>query len=87
MVNQNPKPLSAKKAAAPSKLLTALANFPQMPDEAFVAQPVVESLYSCSAATVWRMVKAKSIPQPHKTGPNSTRWKVGELRAALAAAT
>jgi predicted DNA-binding transcriptional regulator AlpA len=63
----------------------ALRDFDQLPDSASVRLPVVKALYACSAATVWRRVKAGVIPQPKKFGEKLTAWNVGELRQALAA--
>ncbi|PTQ68368.1 AlpA family transcriptional regulator [Nitrosomonas oligotropha] len=64
----------------------ALKNFDQLPDTANVRQPVVQGLYGCSAASVWRGVKDGRIPKPRKLSPRTTCWNVGELRAALIAA-
>lgn len=64
----------------------ALRNFDQLPDTANVRQPVVQGLYGCSAASVWRGVKDGRIPKPRKLSPRTTCWNVGELRAALIAA-
>lgn len=61
-----------------------LENFKAAPDEAFVKIPVVQTLFACSAATVWRRVKAGLIPAPVKLSERSTAWRVGDLRAALA---
>lgn len=63
----------------------ALKNFDFLPDSASVRQPVVEALYACSPASVWRGVKAGRIPKPRKLSPRTTCWNVGELRQALAA--
>lgn len=63
--------------------LAALENFDRLPDSARVRQPVVEALFACSAATVWRRVKDGSIPSPKKLSPRCTSWNVGELRVAL----
>lgn len=63
-----------------------LRNFDFLPDSAYVRQPVVQSLYACSAASVWRGVKAGRIPKPSKLSPRTTCWNVGELRHALALA-
>lgn len=61
-----------------------LTNFDSLPDSAHVRQPVVEALFGCSAATVWRWVKANVIPKPHKFGEQRiSAWNVGELREAL----
>ncbi|MBV2264272.1 MAG: AlpA family phage regulatory protein [Thauera sp.] len=62
----------------------ALENFKAAPDEALVKIPVVQTLFACSAATVWRRVKAGQLPAPVKLSERSTCWRVGDLRAALA---
>lgn len=71
----------------PSKTQTlpdALTNFDSLPDSAYVRQPVVEALFACSSASVWRGVGAGRIPRPKKLSPRTTCWNVGELRKALA---
>jgi predicted DNA-binding transcriptional regulator AlpA len=60
----------------------AFAAFDVSPDSALVAQSVVQKLYSCSPATIWRRVKSGDIPAPIKI-VGSTRWRVGDLRKAL----
>ena len=60
-------------------------NFDALPPSASVSQPTVEALFSVSAATVWRWVNSGKIPQPRRYGLRTTRWNVGELRAALSA--
>lgn len=60
-----------------------IVNFDQLPDSAFVSQPVVLTLWGISSATAWRWVKSGLLPRPHKVGPHTTRWRVGELRACL----
>jgi predicted DNA-binding transcriptional regulator AlpA len=62
----------------------SLRNFDSLPDSAHVRQPVVEALYACSSASVWRGTKNGNIPKPHKFSARVTAWNVGELRAALA---
>jgi len=61
----------------------ALRHFDALPDSANVRQPVVEALYGCSGATVWRGVKRGTIPPPRKLSARVTAWNVGELRRAL----
>lgn len=61
----------------------ALRNFDSMPDAGFVRLPVVAALFACSPATVWRRVKAKSLPEPRKLSEKVTAWRVGDLRKAL----
>lgn len=65
----------------------ALKNFDSLPNAANVRQPIVEALFSCSSATVWRRVKDGRIPRPRKLSDRVTTWNVGELRAALSAGT
>jgi predicted DNA-binding transcriptional regulator AlpA len=67
-----------------SAIPDALKNFDSLPDSANVRQPVVEGLFSCSAATVWRMVKRGSLPTPRKLSERVTAWNVGDLRKTLA---
>ena len=59
-----------------------ISDFDRRPDLALVALPVVCKLWDISPATAWRRVKDGLIPQPYREG-GSTRWRVGELRAAL----
>lgn len=67
-----------------SAIPDALKHFDHLPDSAYVRQPVVEALYACSSATVWRRVKDGRIPKPRKLSDRVTAWNVGELRQALA---
>jgi len=60
-----------------------LSLFDSLPDSANVRQPVVEGLFACSSATVWRWSKDGTIPAPRKLAPRVTVWNVGELRAVL----
>jgi prophage regulatory protein len=59
---------------------TALAQFDAFPDSAHVRLPVVAALNGVSPATVWRWVRAGRLPSPVKLGPNTTAWRVGDLR-------
>jgi len=69
-------------AAAPE--IACLHGFDDLPSSAYVRQRVVEGLLSCSASTVWRLVKQGRIPAPRKLGARVTAWRVADLRAALA---
>ncbi|MCA3642794.1 MAG: transcriptional regulator [Burkholderia sp.] len=66
-------------------LLDSLKDFDNLPTVALVRQPVVEVLFACSSTSVWRNVKSGRIPQPVKVSAGVTAWRVGDLRAALAA--
>lgn len=79
-----PSPACNLPAPAAARIPDALAAFPHLPDEAFTDIKIVSAVTSRSPASIWRDVKAGRLPAPYKIGPRSTRWKVGELRAALA---
>ncbi|MBS0586369.1 MAG: AlpA family phage regulatory protein [Proteobacteria bacterium] len=66
-----------------STIPDALKNFDSLPDSANVRQPVVQALYGCSSATIWRMVKRGTLPTPRKLSERITVWNVGDLRKAL----
>jgi len=59
------------------------SNFDSLPNSAHVRLPMLEQLYGCSSASIWRHVKTGLIPAPRKFGARITAWNVGELRAAL----
>ncbi len=67
-----------------SAISDALKNFDSLPDSANVRQPVVEALFACSPATIWRMVK-RGVLKPKKLSERVTAFNVGDLRKALAA--
>lgn len=69
----------------PNNISDPIKDFDFLPDSASVRLPVVQLLYACSPASVWRGVKAGRIPKPRKLSPRTTCWNVGELRQALAA--
>lgn len=71
--------------AKPCALHPALTNFDELPDSAYVPISVVAALRGSSYATIWRQVRDGRLPAPYKLGKRSTRWKVGELRAAMPA--
>jgi predicted DNA-binding transcriptional regulator AlpA len=60
-----------------------LKNFDSLPSAANVRLPVVQALFSCSAATVWRMV-ARGTLKTRKMSERVTTFNVGDLRAVMA---
>ena len=74
-----PKPATSKQRGIPY----ALRIFSDLPAEAFVRQDVVEALFACSGATVWRHIQKHLIPKSKKLSSRITAWQVGELREAL----
>jgi predicted DNA-binding transcriptional regulator AlpA len=69
---------------APKSIPAALQDFDSLPDSAHVRIKVVAALNGIGPATVWRWVKSGRLPKPRKLGPNTTAWRVGELRRAAA---
>lgn len=64
----------------------ALELFDRYADSVNVSLPVVQGLFGCSRATIYRWVKNGYLPAPKKFGPRISRWNVGELRQVLAKA-
>ncbi|MDD4913349.1 MAG: AlpA family phage regulatory protein [Sideroxydans sp.] len=60
-----------------------IENFDSLPRSAFVREPVVLALLSCSKSSLWRWVKSSRVPSPVKLGMRTTAWQVGELRTYL----
>lgn len=59
----------------------ALEDFDKLPDSAKVPVQVVAAREGVSPVTIWRRAKSGLLPAPVKVG-GTTRWIVGELRAA-----
>ena len=66
----------------PEAIPDTLRHFDFLPNAAHVRQPIVERLFACSSATVWRRVKDGRIPKPRKLSDRVTDWNVGALRRA-----
>ena len=62
----------------------ALAAFDSLPDAALIDVSTYAALLGCSQNTVWRRAAAGIIPKPLKTSSQQTRWRVGDVRKALA---
>ncbi len=77
--------MSTSPGSTQADIPAALARFDRLPDSAHVRLPVVAALNGIGPATVWRWVKAGRLPAPVKLGPNTTAWRVGDLRAGAPA--
>ena len=74
-----------------------MTPFDKLPDAAMVRQAQLvpnanplkregqTPLLDISASTFWRMIARGEFPKPLKLGANITAWRVGEVRAWLAA--
>lgn len=72
-------------ALTPPALPLEFIEFDRLPASGFVRLPVVRLLFGgISGSSVWRCVKAGTIPQPVKLTDNITAWSVSGLRAVLA---
>ncbi|HAN55816.1 MAG TPA: transcriptional regulator [Betaproteobacteria bacterium] len=56
-----------------------------MPASAQVPAKTLAALLDISEVTVWRWSKSGRLPRPRKLGANTSRFNVGEVRAAIAA--
>lgn len=54
---------------------------PTLPAEGFVPLSSALQIAGCSKSTLWRWIADGRFPRPYKTGPNSSRFDAGELRA------
>lgn len=63
----------------------ALAAFDSLPDSALIDVGSYSMLLGCSTNTIWRRAAAGMIPKPIRVSPQQTRWRVGDVRKALAA--
>jgi predicted DNA-binding transcriptional regulator AlpA len=67
---------------AKETLTVSVKAFDDMPDSALVDIKVVSLVCGQSVNTTWRRAREGKLT-PIKTGPNSTRFRVGEIRAFL----
>jgi prophage regulatory protein len=59
-------------------------QFDTLPSTALVSVHEISLLSGKSTATLWRDVQGGRLPEPHKIGPKSPRWSVGDIRRFLA---
>ena len=57
-------------------------NLDSWPNSARLSVREVAAWKGVSVNTIWRWVREKRMPAPHKIGPNCTRFELGALRAA-----
>lgn len=54
-----------------------------LPDSAFVSAADLAAHFRVTVKTIWRWAGGQ-LPQPYQLGANTTRWKAGEVRQAIA---
>lgn len=62
----------------------ALEAFDSLPDSALIDVNTYSRLLGCSATTIWRRAAAGMLPKPIRVSDQQTRWRVGDVRKALA---
>ncbi len=77
-----PAPVDGYSENIAQRVKRTLEIFPVLPDDALIELRVVCALRGRSRASNWRDVKDGRLAQPIKVG-HSTRWRVGDVRAAL----
>lgn len=56
---------------------------PTLPDTGFVRLPQVLAVIPVSKSSWYAGIQAGKYPQPVKLGPNTTAWKVSDIRALV----
>lgn len=74
----------SKNSTSKQNITSTLSSFTILPDCAFINIEIVCSLYGLSRATIWRKVKARTMPQPVKVSERRTAWQIADIRADLA---
>lgn len=64
-----------------------LQYFQSLPDDALIDTWVVSALLARSRASIWRDVANCRLAQPVRIGSRSTRWRAGDVRAAMKGGT
>ena len=59
-------------------------NFDALPDGAFITDIDLAAVFQVHRLTIWKWSKSEQLPKPYRLGGNTTRWKVGEVRQAIA---
>ncbi|MBT8002175.1 MAG: transcriptional regulator [Rhodospirillales bacterium] len=75
--------LHSSQFTTPDYLPTRIKQFDALPSSALMNVREISLLSGKSTATLWRDVKNKRLAAPIKLGPNSTRWRVSDVRRFL----
>jgi predicted DNA-binding transcriptional regulator AlpA len=72
-----------RRAKIAHRVQRTLEFLPSLPDSAFIEIRVVSVLLGRSTASIWRDVAHGRLARPVRVGARSTRWRVGDVRAAM----
>ena len=76
---------SQPTAAAPITPIDAMPGSAFLRESQLVKKPGNDApIIPVSPATLWRWVRSGKFPKPMKVGPNTTAWRVADVRAWLA---
>jgi predicted DNA-binding transcriptional regulator AlpA len=67
----------------PVDQLKRVRDFDQLPASALLDLKEIKFLSGRSSASLWRDVIRGSLPRPISIGPNSSRWRVADVRIFL----
>lgn len=76
---------NTKPKAYGAHRIPGMTDFGSLSDETLVDGRTAAVVLCCSYNQVFRLSRQGRLAKPIKTGPRSTRWKVGDLRAFIAA--
>ena len=85
---------SVKTPVAAQPCRPIIVSFDDLPDDAYIREsqlirnpkyPGRPTPVPISPATLWRKVKAGTFPKPVKLSERVTAWRVGDIRAWMAA--
>ena len=77
-----------KTQTSPSKadrVAEAVQRFDKLPGDALLSVDTVCALLAISAPTAWRWARQGKLASPVRHGLRCTRWRVTDIRQALAA--
>lgn len=66
------------------KINSTPIDFDALQDSAFVTAADLVAYFGVSRKTIQRWTDGGQLPQAYQLGANTLRWKVGEVRAAIA---
>ena len=55
-----------------------------LPDGAFLTDLDLAAAFRVHQMTIWKWARNGLLPKPYQLGGNTTRWKAGEVRQAIA---
>lgn len=74
------------KSKTIDKTTEVVARFDVLPDDAIISAAVVRALMgNFSRATMWRRVRAGSLPQPIRLSAQARGFRAGDIRDTLRA--